>query len=199
MAHRLEGERGEVAADAQRVLDGVFLAAYHELRRLAAAVRRSFPALTLTPTMLVHDAWVKLSATPEVAALPSLHFKRIAARAMRQVLVELARGRRAAKRNAVFVTIDTDETSSPSTPSELIALDAALDELARIDPSHAQMVVYRFFGGLTVAETAELLGVSEETIYRDWRLARAWLAARMRDGEWRNQGEHTVASSPGAV
>jgi RNA polymerase sigma factor (TIGR02999 family) len=142
---------------------------------------------------------VKLSASPEVAAMPLLHFKRIAARAMRQVLIEVARARRAKKRDAAFVTLDPEAAASPSTPREILALDAALDELARLDPSLAQMVVCRFFGGMDVAETAELFGVSKEKIHRDWRLARAWLATVVRAGNGGNHGERPVESDPGAV
>ncbi len=164
-------------------LDALFDATYAELRRLASAVRRGDPSQTLNPTALVHEVWLKLAATPEIASTSRLHFKRIAARAMRQVLVESARRRKAAKRggsDAVFVTFDDRLHGGANTADELLGLDAALEELARIEPRQAAIVESRFFAGLDVSETAELVGVSESTILRDWRAARAWLAAELR-------------------
>jgi RNA polymerase sigma factor (TIGR02999 family) len=145
-------------------------------------VRRHDPSATLNPTALVHEAWIKLSASPEVAAHSRLHFKRIAARAMRQVLVEAARRRRALKRggpHAAFVTLD-DSVPGGSTADDVLALDAALDALANLNPRQALMVETRFFGGFDAGETAKLLGVSEATVLRDWRAARAWLAREVR-------------------
>ncbi len=165
------------------VLDAVFSAAYEELRRLAATVRRDDPAATLSPTALVNEAWIKLAATPRVAATSRLHFKRIAARAMRQVLIEAARRRKARKRGGgetVLVTFDEAVDQAAADAGELLALDAVLERLARVNPRQAQLVESRFFGGLGVAETAELLGVSEATVLRDWRAARAWLARELR-------------------
>jgi RNA polymerase sigma factor (TIGR02999 family) len=101
---------------------------------------------------------------------------------MRQVLIEAARRRRAAKRGgqeAIFVTFDESMDHAASTASDLLALDAALEDLARLNPRQAAMVESRYFGGLDVAETASLLAVSEATILRDWRAARAWLATQM--------------------
>ena len=160
----------------------LFSLTYEELRRLASSVRRGDPSATLTPTALVNEAWLKLARSPAVAALPRVHFKRIAARAMRQVLVEAARRRSADKRGggAPAVTFDEDLESTTSTNEELLALEAALDKLARLNPRQATMVEYRFFGGLDVRETSELLGVSEATVLRDWRAARAWLAHEIR-------------------
>jgi RNA polymerase sigma factor (TIGR02999 family) len=177
--------RGEAAgSSAQRqALDELFSAAYEELRRLAASVSRGDRAATLSPTALVNEAWLKLSRSPEVAATSRLHFKRIAARAMRQVLVEAARRRHAAKRggpDSVFVTFDESATGGAAWADDVIGLDAALEELARLHPRQSAMVECRFFGGLDVAETAELLGISEATVLRDWRAARAWLARELR-------------------
>jgi RNA polymerase sigma factor (TIGR02999 family) len=165
----------------REMLDTVFSLAYEELRRLAASVRRNDAAATISPTTLVNEAWLKLAATPAIADTSPLHFKRIAARAMRQVLVDVARRREAGKRggpDAVAVTFD--EGSYAATGSDdLLALDAALDDLARLNPRQAQMVESRFFAGLDVAETAELLGISEATVLRDWRAARAWLSVEL--------------------
>jgi RNA polymerase sigma factor (TIGR02999 family) len=163
----------------RRALDHLFSVTYEELRRLASAVRRDDPSATLNPTALVNEAWLKLAESPHLASTSPLHFKRIAARAMRQVLIEAARRRKAGKRGGgevAMVTFDDSLEEIATTSGELLALDEALDELARINPRQAQMVESRFFGGLDVAETAQLLEVSEATILRDWRAAKAWLA-----------------------
>lgn len=173
-----------VPPESRRALDDLFCLTYEELRRLASCVRRGDPSATLTPTVLVNEAWIKLAGSPEIGSTSRLHFKRIAARAMRQVLVEAARRRNAGKRGGEddvnFITYD--ETMLPVTTcgKELLALDAALDELSRIEPRQAMMVESRFFGGLDVTETASLLGVSEATILRDWRAAKAWLGQALR-------------------
>ena len=165
-------------------LDSLFSATYEELRRLASKVRRGDPSATLTPTALVNEAWIKLAGTPGLARLPRLHFKRIAARAMRQVLIEAARRRNATKRGsgAALITLDEAIAEPITSAAELLALNDALDELARLEPRQAMMVESRFFGGLDVAETAEVLGVSEATVLRDWRAAKAWLAKELRRG-----------------
>lgn len=176
---RLLAESGD-----RRALDDLFSAAYEELRRLAATVRRNDPAATLSPTALVNEAWLKLADSPAVARTSPLHFKRIAARAMRQVLVESARRRKADKRGggAAVVTFDDamSGVSSVTTAKDVLGLDAALEALALIEPRQALMVESRFFGGLDVTETAELLGVSEATVLRDWRAAKAWLSRELR-------------------
>jgi len=173
---------GDQSPDDRQVLDSLFSATYEELRRLAASVRRGDPGATISPTALVNEAWLKLSATPEIGSASRLHFKRVAARAMRQVLIEAARRRNAAKRGSgvALVTFTDSVEQIPSTADELLSLDDALESLARINPRQALMVESRFFGGLDVAETAELLQVSEATILRDWRAAKAWLAHELR-------------------
>ena len=180
--HGLTGEElGMVIADRQ-TLDQLFSVTYEELRRLAASVRRDDPNASLSPTALVNEAWLKLANSPPLRLTSQLHFKRIAARAMRQVLIEAARRRGARKRGqgVAPVTFDDAIQEGTSGADEILALDAALDQLAKISPRQAVMVESRFFGGLDVAETAELLGVSEATILRDWRAAKAWLAQEMR-------------------
>ncbi|MBK6485384.1 MAG: sigma-70 family RNA polymerase sigma factor [Gemmatimonadetes bacterium] len=168
-------------ADDRRVLDALFSDAYEELRRLAASVRQGDPSATLSPTALVNEAWMKLADSPHVARTSRLHFKRIAARAMRQVLIEAARRRQADKRGGgvPFVTFEDSMGETSTAADELLALDEALEELARLSPRQATMVEARFFGGLDLKETAELLEVSEATIVRDWRSARAWLASEL--------------------
>jgi len=176
------GELGEEPE--QRVaLDRLFSVTYEELRRLASTVRRNDPSATLNPTALVNEAWLKLAASPQFASTSRLHFKRIAARAMRQVLIEAARRRNAQKRGGsqfIPVTFDDAVDVPASCEDELLSLDTALVELSKMNPRQAMMVETRFFGGLDVAETAQLLQVSEATILRDWRAAKAWLANELR-------------------
>jgi RNA polymerase sigma factor (TIGR02999 family) len=181
--HGLDGAEFGLPVVDRRALDQLFSAAYDELRHLAASVRRAEPSVTLSPTALVHEAWLKLAGSLPMTPASRLHFKRIAARAMRQVLVEAARRRRADKRGgsaAVAVTLDEQLGVPAMHDDEVLALDDALDRLARLDPRQALTVESRFFGGLDVAETAQLLDVSEATILRDWRAARAWLARELR-------------------
>src|SRR5450432_4087207 len=164
----------------RRELDYLFNVTYEELRRLASSVKRSDPGATLSPTTLVNEAWLKLANSPRFASTSRLHFKRIAARAMRQVLIEAARRKNASKRGGglglTIVSFDEASDATAACGKELLALDAALEELARMNPRQAMLVESRFFGGLDVAETAALLEVSEATILRDWRAAKAWLA-----------------------
>ncbi len=187
----------------RRDLDTLFSLVYEELRRLASFVRRNEGVVTINSTALVHEAWMKLKDSPHLAAKEPAHFKSIAAKAMRQVLVEEARKRGARKRGgsgeAVLLAIGhPGEQDSPgvvaepaghygasslsmiSCDVELIELDESLEELARLNPRQAKIVESRFFGGLNVAETAAALGVSESSVERDWRAARAWLAAKIR-------------------
>ncbi len=170
-------------AHERAALDDVFSLVYEELRRLASFVRKNEVSATLNSTALVHEAWLKLKDSPQLAATSVPHFKAIAAKAMRQVLVDQARRRSARKRGgegeAIFVTMSDSTEEVTSCDADLLALDAALEDLARLNPRQAQMVESRFFGGLNVAETAALLGVSESAIERDWRAARAWLAGRI--------------------
>ncbi len=171
----------------RQALDQLFSLAYEELRRLAWSVKRGDPSNTLSATALVNEAWLKLSKSPGVAATSRLHFKRIAARAMRQLLIEAARRRNARKRGgdgeAIFVSFD-DSFDRAATPKEsLLALDTALTELARLEPRQALIVESRFFGGLEISEISTLIGVSEATILRDWRAAKAWLGQAIRRAE----------------
>jgi RNA polymerase sigma factor (TIGR02999 family) len=177
-----EGGKRVGSVEQRRAFDQVFSLVYEELRNLAAAVRRREAHFTLNSTALVHEAWLKLKNSPHLAATSQAHFKAIAARAMRQVLVEAARRRHSQKRECEYVYVELDEMSGGpmGSDAELIALDAALDRLAAMNARQAQMVECRFYGGLNVSETAEVLGVSESAIERDWRAARAWLASTLR-------------------
>lgn len=163
-------------------LDHLFSATYEELRRLASAVRRSDASATISPTGLVNEAWMKLARSSGLSFASRLHFKRVAARAMRQVLVEAARRRHASKRGgaADLVTFTESLGGVATSGHDVLALDEALDALARVSPRQAQMVESRFFGGLEIPEIAELLEVSEATVLRDWRASKAWLARELR-------------------
>ncbi|MGC2108218.1 MAG: ECF-type sigma factor [Candidatus Korobacteraceae bacterium] len=169
---------------AREALDQLFSITYEELRRLAATVKRGDPSNTLSPTALVNEAWLKLTKSPGFAAESPLHFKRIAARAMRQLLVEAARRRNAQKRGgegeAVFVAFDDSLDGAATCDDDLLALDSALSELGRLEPRQAAIVEGRFFGGLEIRQISELLGISEATVLRDWRAAKAWLGQRLR-------------------
>ena len=175
------GELTDLALD-RKDLDQLFSATYEELRRLAATLRRGDPAASLSPTTLVNEAWLKLASSPNFQSASQLHFKRIAARAMRQVLVEAARRRNAGKRGGGEIIIQFHESlgTTADCGRDVLLLDAALDELSQMNPRQAMMVESRFFGGLDVAETAQLLEISEATVLRDWRVAKAWLAHRIR-------------------
>lgn len=166
----------------RQALDRIFTATYQELRRLASKVRSDDPRATLNPTALVNEAWFKLADYPALNLKSKLDFKRLAAHAMRQLLIESARRRYAEKRggNLVFVTFDESVEYAPAGARDLLALDTALDALAQLNPRQALMIEYRFFGGLEVSEIAEKLGVSEATVLRDWRAAKAWIAAELR-------------------
>jgi RNA polymerase sigma factor (TIGR02999 family) len=159
-----------------------FSLAYDELRRLAASVRGRESQETLSPTALVHEAYVRLASLHQVAPESRLHFMMTAARAMRRVLVDAARQRNAAKRDAggFFVTLDDAEDTGAIRSEMVLALDAALEELSRRDPRASEVIVYRYFGGFSVTETAEALQVSESTIHREWQFARAWLGDELR-------------------
>lgn len=164
-------------------LDDLFSSTYEELRRLAAAVGRDDPSATLNPTALVNEAYARLARARAFRVDSRLHFKRIAARAMRQILVEAARRRGAKKRldDGLLVTLDDRVDRGREITAEVLALDEALGGLHEMEPRQAQVVELRFFGGLELTEVAEVLDVSSATVSRDWRAARAWLASEIRD------------------
>ena len=159
----------------------MFTLAYNELRRLAAVMQQSSGA-TIGPTALVNEAWLKLSAYPNFEWESPLHFKRIAARAMRQVLVEAARQRSADKRGGpskAFVTLEPEHIATTMTADAVLSLNEALEDLAEVSPRQVQLIELRFFAGLDVVEAASALGVSESTALREWRAGKAWLAHRL--------------------
>jgi len=153
---------------------------YAELRRMAKArLRDERPGHTLQATALVHEAWMRLMNQHGASWQNRAQFFAVAAQAMRRILVDHARKRSAAKRGDGTSSVDIDALahvlSAPLPDDRLLALDAALEELATLDPRQARVVELRFFGGLSVEEAADVLGVSATTIKREWSTARAWL------------------------
>jgi len=163
-------------------LDALFSLAYHELRRIAHSVRQGRDQ-TLSTTALVHEAYLKLLPSG-VPASDAVHFKRLIARAMREVLVDAARRSGAQKRGGgdLAVTLDEELQSIALKSAELLSLEEALVELEKVDKRRAAVVECRFFGGLDIDETAAALDLSTATVKRDWRIARAWLAQSIRSG-----------------
>jgi RNA polymerase sigma factor (TIGR02999 family) len=170
-----EGDRGALAALTPLV--------YAELHRLAArALARERPDHTLQATALVHEAFLRLHAGRPASCNDRLHFLTLAARLMRRILVDHARSLNAVRRGAGAVKLPLElagELIAGETTSDLLALDSALDELAAADARKARVVELRFFGGLSVEETATVLGVSAPTVILDTRLARAFLFDRL--------------------
>ncbi|MEM1128238.1 MAG: sigma-70 family RNA polymerase sigma factor [Bacteroidota bacterium] len=163
----------------QAAADELLRRVYDELREMAERqLRRERAGHTLDATALVHEAYVKLIGQERVAWNNRAHFFGVAALAMRRVLINYAQRRLADKRGggAPLVTFEDDVVARASRAEEIVALDEALDRLARYNERQARVVTYRFFGGLKQDEIAELLGISVPTVQRDWRLARAWLS-----------------------
>jgi len=157
---------------------------YNELHDLAHHyLRGERSGHTLQTTALVHEAYLRLMQQGPFQAQNREHFVAIAARLMRQILVDYARSYRAAKRGPdCKVELNEDFEQPPRGAADVIALDDALTDLAKRDAQQAQIVELRFFGGLTVEETAAVLGVSPATVGRDWNMAKAWLSREMRRG-----------------
>jgi len=151
---------------------------YDELRRLAGHyMRRERPDHTLQATAVVHEAYLKLVEQRSVDWQGRAHFFGIAAQIMRRILIDHARGHLREKRGGRQEAVPLEEALvfSPQQSHELLKLDDSLDRLAALDPRQAKIVELRFFGGLTVEETAEVLGISPKTVKRDWSVAKAWL------------------------
>jgi len=151
---------------------------YRELRRIAGHfMRNERPGRTIQATALVHEAYLRLIDVTNVDWQHRAHFFAVSARIMRHILLDAARSRAAAKRGGNQPRVNLDEIPDLSSRrgSELIALDDALKALAAVDSRKARVIELRFFGGLSVEETAVVLKVSPDTVMRDWRLARAWL------------------------
>ena len=159
----------------------LFERVYQELRRIARGQRRAAgsPA-TLDTTALVHEVYLKLHDAPDAKSIGRAHFLSLAARAMRQILVDHARARGRLKRGGDVAITGLDErVGAPSDIVDLVALDAALSRLADLDARSAQLVEWRIFGGLEFDEIAQLQGLAERTVFRDWRRARAFLVREL--------------------
>jgi RNA polymerase sigma factor (TIGR02999 family) len=170
-----EGDRG--------VLDDLLPVVYGELRKLASSyLRRERVGHTLQPTALVHEAYMRLVDQTQVQWQNRAHFFGVAAQMMRRILVDHARAHEAEKRGGEFQKLSLDENIDVSGERDvnLVALDDALNLLAEIDPQKMKIVELRFFGGLSVEETAEVLGVSAPTVKRQWRMAKAWLYGQVK-------------------
>jgi RNA polymerase sigma factor (TIGR02999 family) len=162
----------------QEVLHELTPLVYDELRRLAAHhLRRERPDHTLQPTALVHEAYLRLVDQTQVRWQNRAHFFGIAAHLMRQILVNHALAHHAAKRGGTALKLTLEEAASvpKGQDVDLVALDEALTRLAALDPQQGRVVELRFFGGLTIEETAEVLRISPATVKREWTLAKAWL------------------------
>ena len=155
---------------------------YDELRRLASAyMRRERPDHTLQSTALVHEAYIRLSDQRNVSWQNRAHFFAVAARLMRRVLVDHARARLARKRGSRpdLIPLDKAFAFTPERSNELLVLDEVLNRLGEKDPRTLQVVELRFFGGLTVDQAAEAMGISPRTVKREWNFGRAWLRAEL--------------------
>ena len=159
-------------------LADVFPLIYDELRRLAQRqLRREPDGHTLSPTALVHEAYMRLIDYTRTEWANRAHFMAVASTAMRRILVDHARGHRSLKRGGALkrVSIDSIELGAEERAELLVAIDEALDRLKQVEPRQAQVVECRFFGGMTEEETAEALGIGLRTAKRDWAKAKAWL------------------------
>jgi RNA polymerase sigma factor (TIGR02999 family) len=184
MAYRTDvmpGAFPDVLAASRHGNDGAcaeaFAATYDELRRVARReLRRLRPGQTLTTTSLVHEAFVKLVRSP-VDTADRTHFLALAARAMRQILVDYLRQRSAQKRGGDWriATFDGESLPAEGLADELLAVDRALTELEEVDPRLARLVEWRFFGGMTEEEVATALDITSRTVRREWQKARAFL------------------------
>ena len=182
-ATRLLQRLGEGSPDAEAELAPLV---YAELRRLAAgALARMGNGHTLQPTALVHEAWMRLVRADDAGYRGREHFLAVAARAMRSVLVDHARRRSVHSPGRAAATDELDQVvlELESRSVDLIALDDALTELADVDPALVDVVVLRFYGGLTHAEIAASQGMSLRSVERGWRTARAWLSSRLPEDE----------------
>ena len=170
----------------REVLDKLIPIVYGELRRQAARyLRRERPGHTLQTTALIHEAYIRLIDQKNVRWQNRAHFFAIAAQLMRRILVDHARSRQAAKRGGSDIKLPLEEAiiASEGREVDLVALDEALKRLAAIDPQQSRVVELRFFSGLNVEETAEVLEVSPRTVKRDWNVAKAWLRREISEGE----------------
>ena len=173
-----------ITGDAHPPRDELIVHVYDELRRLANGyLRRERADHTLQPTALVHEAYMRLAAQETVDWRNREHFLGVAAAMMRRVLVDHARGHKRGKRwGGLKLPLAEAHGYAEGEVEDLVALDEALRKLALRHPQKSQVVELRFFGGLSIEETARVLNVSDSTVERDWKFARAWLAREMNPG-----------------
>jgi RNA polymerase sigma factor (TIGR02999 family) len=168
----------------QAALEKLMPLVYNELRRLASNyLRRERASHTLQPTALVNEAYLKLVDQRNAKWQNRAHFFGISAQLMRRILVDHARQHQAAKRggsNQQRLSITSAEQFAPQLEVDLLALNEALEELAKMDPQQGRIVELKFFGGLSIEETAEVLGIGHATVERDWKMARAWLRRQLK-------------------
>lgn len=172
----------------QTALDRLLPLVYDELRRLAAHyLRGERQGHTLQSSALVNEAYLRLVEQDQIDWQSRAHFFGVASQVMRRVLVDHARARNYQKRGGKLAHVELDEAATlvAEQAAELVALDEALDALARLDPRKSRVVELRYFGGLSAEETAEVLGVSEVTVLREWGRAKAWLRREL-SGEERD-------------
>ena len=175
----------------RKALEAVLPLVYEELCRLAHyRLRQQRPNHTLQTTALVHEAYLRLAEEKSIQVENRAHFLGIAAQLMRWILVDYERNRRAAKRGAGAARLTLDPSITlPNSPRgrdvDLLALDEALDRLAGLDSQQSQIIELRYFGGLSIEDTSEFLGISAATVKRSWASARAWLLREMSRGKLR--------------
>jgi RNA polymerase sigma factor (TIGR02999 family) len=177
----LSWRQGDPAA-----LDRLVPLVYDELRRVARGhLQREPPGHSLQATALVHEVYLRLVDVDRMTLESRTHFLAVAARLMRQILVDHARRKRADKRGGGVTMMSLDEVSpaAPTSSVDVLALDQALDALSSLDVQQCRVVELRFFGGLNIDEAAEALGVSTATVEREWAMAKAWLYQRLSGGE----------------
>jgi RNA polymerase sigma factor (TIGR02999 family) len=169
-------------------LEGVLPLVYHELHRIASRqLKQQRGPCTLQTTALIHEAYLRLAGDKSVQVFSRSHFVAMAAQLMRWILVDHERSRRALRRGggATCVSLDMNMASQEAqhTDVDILALDQALTRLAALDEQQSRIVELRFFGGLSIEDTASSLGISPATVKRDWASARAWLLRELKDGE----------------
>jgi RNA polymerase sigma-70 factor, ECF subfamily len=175
---------GELAKGDQQAIPRLMPVVYRELRRLAARyMNHERGDHTLQPTALVHEAYLKLMHNPPTEWQNRAHFFGIAAQVMRQILIDYARSHCREKRGGgqEIVPLEDAVVFSPERATEYLRIDESLQRLTKIDPRQGKIVELRFFGGLTVDETAQVLGISPKTVKRDWSMAKAWLHGDLKE------------------
>jgi RNA polymerase sigma factor (TIGR02999 family) len=181
MAELVSGMSDANPDPSAEVSQALFALVYQELRRMARKQRRvAGSPVTLDTTALVHEVYLKLHASAQAQSVDRVHFLSLAARAMRQILVDHARSRSRIKRGGgCAITALGEDVGGASEIVDLVALDAALTQLAQIDPRAGQLVEWRIFSGMEIADIAKLQNLTERTVFRDWRRARAFLVQQL--------------------